>query len=196
MSLFDPTLKVFHNLRSTYKVHIDWDDKMRCLRINCNARGAEQNIADAIRGIKVLQRNAQAQVISASPEYIIIRPSASAMRSIVRPKTMEKQGNSVNAVVTSIELAGDPLSPAEKSAWESSCRQVNEENYQTFRKDLINRTLPLGDLRGWMRMRVHLGHVHLSQYQDAFANGKYNFGLFADMMKKARVAAGGTFDRK
>lgn len=196
MSLFDPTLKVFHNLRSTYKVHIDWDDKLRCLRINCNARGAEQNVADAIRGIKVLQRNAQAQVISASPEYIIVPPTPSAMRSIVQPKVTEKRENSVNPVVTSIELAGDRLSADEMSEWESHLRQINKDNYKTFREHLINRTLPLGDLRGWMRMRVHFGHVNLSQYQEAFANGKYTFELFADMMKKARVAAGGTFDRK
>lgn len=196
MDLFDPTLKAFDKLRVTYKVHIDWNDKMRCLRINCNARGAVQNVADAIQGIKVLQRHAQAQVISASPEYIIVPPTPDAMRSIVRPGAWGDREHCANRVVERIELAGDPFSLAEKMEWQYHRHQMNEENYEKFRKHLIDRTIPLGDLMGWMRMRVHFGHVNLSQYQDAFAAGMYTFDLFCDMMKKNRVATGGTFDRK
>lgn len=196
MSLLDPMLKTFDILRSTYKVHIDWNDKMNCLRINGKGQGCEGNVMAAIEGIKLLYLDARAQVVLESPLYIIVPPTADAMRSIVRPNTTEDRENVINPVVTSIGLAGDRLSAAEKLEWESTRRQMNEENSKAFRNHLVKRILKLANLRGWMRMRVQFGHINLSQYQNNFKLAKYSFDMFAEMMKKSRVATGGSFDRK
>jgi hypothetical protein len=198
MSLLDSKLESLNILRKTYKVHIDWSDKMRCLRINSPAhpREAEQSVAAAIKGIRLLYLDAKAQVVSASPLYIIVPPTADAMRSIVRPKTIEERANSVNPVITSIELAGEPLSATEKLKWESNRLERNDENFEAFRIHVVKRTLKLAHIRGWMRMRVNFGHINLSQYQKNFSLAKYSFDMFANMMKNSRVTTGGTFDRK
>lgn len=153
MGMLDPTLKTFDLLRNTYKVHIDWTDKINCLRINGKGRGAEKNVAATIEGIKLLYLDAKAQAISASPLYIIVPPTADAMRRTVRPKTTEERPNTLVPLITGIGLAGGRLSAAEKVEWESTSHQMIEENNRSFRAHVIKGLLKLADLRGWMRSR-------------------------------------------
>jgi hypothetical protein len=171
---------------------------MRCLRVNSisHPRVAETNVAEAIQGIKQKYLDAQAQVISASPIYIITPPTNGAIRSIVQPDKVEERADASNPLITSIALAGERLSQAAQSKWEFTRRQMKEENYKAFRTHLFKSILELKNLRNWMRMRVQYGHINLSQYQKDFFDGKYSFELFAGMMKRSRVATGGTFDRR
>ena len=198
MKMFDPALKAFDLLRETYKVHIDWNEKMHCLRLNCIAhpKVAEQNIADAIQGIKQRYLDAQAQIISTSPLYIVVPPSTEAIRSIVQPRIIDDTTASANALIKTFQLTGERLTPAALAEWDSLRQKMSDDIYKTFRTHLFRRVLELRDLRSWMRMRVQFGHINLSQYQNDFLNGKYSFIKFADMMKKSRVASGGIFDRK
>lgn len=198
MKLFDPDLKTLDKIRKDWKVHIDWDEKIHCLRINSPARPreAEASVAGAMEAIKAKYLDAQAQVILATPLYIVVPPTTEGIRTIVRPGKAEDREGSSNSVITSITLAGEQLSAAEKLKWESTRRQMHEENFKTFRTHLSQRLRQLKNLRSWMRMRVQFGHVHLSQYHKDFYNGTFSFEMFSNMMKKSRVATGGTFDRK
>jgi hypothetical protein len=197
MELLDPKLQRLDILRITYKVHIDWDANTECLRLNAMNPQAAANITAAIKGIRQAYQDAKAQAISASPLYIIVPPTASAMRSIVRLKTLEYQSGHYRNVATSIELVGEPLSASETLKWEATRRKMIDDNFNTFRDHLIKRTLPLADLKGWMRMRVHLGHINLREYPLEFRDSnKYSFDMFTNMMKKSRVSSSATFDRK
>jgi hypothetical protein len=69
------------------------------------------------------------------------------------------------------------------------------DNFNAFRTHLVKRTLPLDGLKGWMRMRVHLGHISSREYQVDFGNSKYSFNVFTNMMKRSRVSTAGIFDR-
>ena len=198
MTLFDANLSAFDILRNTYEVHIDWNEKMHCLRLNCTAglQVAEENIADAINGIKLRYLDAQAQIVSASPFYVIVPPTTAAIRPIVQPEKVVEHTGSTNALIKSFKLTGQRLSPDAQLEWEAKRQQMSDENSKAFRSHLFRRVFELKDLRSWMRMRVQFGHVILSQYQNNFLHGKYSFDMFADMMKKSRVVSGGTFDRK
>jgi hypothetical protein len=198
MKLFDPGLKTLDMLRKTFKVHIDWNDKLGCLRINSPAhpRQAEKDVVAAIEGIKLQFLDTMAQLVSATPLYIVVPPKPDAIRSIVRPGKTEERPEYINPIITSIELAGVPLDRAERLKWESTRDRMNTENEQAFRTHLSTRLLQLKNLRNWMRMRVQFGHINLSQYLKKFALGELSFDLFAEMMKKSRVASGGIFDRK
>ncbi len=196
MALLDSKLERLDTLRVSYKVHIDWDDENQCLRLNSRGPDAEDNINSAIKGIRQVYLDAKAQSISTSPVYIIVPPTAFAMRSIVQPRTLEHKTGYHHEVVTSIELAGEPFSAKERDDWESKRPSILEGNFNLFHTSLVNLTLPLADLRGWMRMRVHLGHINLGEYQTGFAESKYSLDMFTSMMKKSRVSTAGTFDRK
>jgi hypothetical protein len=196
--LFDSELKTLNSIRKEWKVHVDWDSKTHFLRINAEgtAREAQHRVANAMEAIKVKYLDAQAEVILATPVYIVVPPTSEGIRSIVRPGSAEYREGSSTTVVTSFVLAGERLSAAEKSKWEVTRDQMNVENYQRFRTHLFACLYKLKDLRTWMRMRIQIGRVHLTEYHQEFYNGKFSFEMFTNMMKKSRVVTGGTFDRK
>lgn len=198
LKLFDAALKKLDDIRREWKVYIDWDSKTHYLRINAEGhlRDAEARVAGAIGAVKVKILDAEAQVILATPVYIVVPPTVEGIRTIVLPCSAEDRVGFATSVITSIALAGEQLSAAEKEKYKSIRDEMNAENYTTFRTHLFSCLRQLKDLRSWMRMRVQLGHVHLSEYHKEFYNGTFSFEMFAHMMKKSRVATGGSFDRK
>ncbi|KAG0649800.1 hypothetical protein D0Z07_3535 [Hyphodiscus hymeniophilus] len=196
MKLFDSALKVFDHLREEFEVHIDWNEQMRSLRINCVAQQAvaEENVAAVIEGIKVKYRDAQAQIVSATPTYIIVPPTSEAIRACIQPEKVVERDS--RHIVTNIKIAGERLAPAALSEWEVSHRRMNEENSKNFRTQAFKRIFELQDLIKWMRMRIQFGHVNLRQFPQSFLQGKYSFEMFGEMMKKSRVVSDAVFDRK
>jgi hypothetical protein len=199
MSLLDPKLELLDHLRMEYKVHIHWDDKIQCLVINAESRrNAEQNLIAVIKGIRKACRGAKAHIMLATPIYNVVPPTAESMRSIVRPKTVERQSEKFSKVVTSIELAGELFSEEDKQKWATKYPEMIENGYEILRQHLLARVSlsSLANLQGWMRMRIHLGHVNLREYQVDFGDSKFSFEDFAGMMKRSRVTSSGKFDRK
>jgi hypothetical protein len=113
--------------------------------------------------------------------YIISVPTASAMRSVVRARILEYEPKQASE----FELAGAWFSEKQKTAW-NACRPSR------VTANLIKR------LRGWMRMRVHFGHVVLTQFPKSFGESGQPFETFisSKMMAHPRTVGGSKFNKK
>jgi hypothetical protein len=127
-----------------------------------------------------------------TPLYIVVPPSANAMKLIVEPITSgTKEGN---MVLYGTRLAGEPLSMAQKASWSSRYSQLLAKNCTDLEKRLIADTKILRNHTPWMRMRVHFGHIYLTQFLKDFATSKFGFEDYVKMMRSSRVA--GSLDRR
>ena len=189
MDLLGFKLQDLNLIRIEHKVWIEWQEQTRCLKISSgSAKLGEQNISAAIKGIRLAVKNAKARAISASPLYIVIPPTTNAMRTMVCPKIVG--GNRASFT----ELAGKRLTAAEKSRWENQRLAVVLSNEKKFKEHLLKSLSDLAQFKGWMRMRVHYGHVVFSQFRQDFADGKFTFEKFVHMMGLSRTTA--NLDRK
>ena len=175
-------------LRKFYRVLIEWDDKKHCLTINSERATSDHDMIATIKGIRQVIQSSDAEVVYASPQYIVTPPTAGVMRAIVQPKY---DGN-----IMRVELSGQPFSTAEQEMWRSKRGEMLEENLTKFKEHLIKHTTLLAPLMGWMRMRVHFGHIRLGKVREEFVHSKYSLEAFSKMMCLSRVRTSGKFDRK
>ena len=199
MDVLGHNLEELNTLRSAHKVYIHWDQATRCLVIDSKATAhSESTIAAVIKGIRQAVQHKRAEDIMATPIYIVAPPTAIAMRVVVRPKSIELLGRQEGGVpvktVTGFELFGRRFTQEEILAWKSERVIMNQSNQDTLREALVKSMACLAPLKGWMRMRVHFGHLTLSSYKDDFAASKFGLEKFAEMMSNPRII--GQFDRK
>jgi hypothetical protein len=144
----------------------------------------------AIKGIRQVVRSSEAEVVYASPQYIVNPPTASMMRAKVQPKYDSKKN------IIGVELGGRQFSTLEQELWRFNRDEMTENNLAKFREHLRQHTSQLAHLIGWMRMRVHFGHATLGKVREDFVQLKYSLDGFTQMMDMSRVRTSGKFDRK
>jgi hypothetical protein len=177
-------------LRKIHKVLIEWDDKKQCLTVNSERATSDHALMAAIKGIRQAVRSSEAEVVYASPQYIVTPPIASVMRIIVQPKYDSKRN------IMGVELGGRRFSTLEQEIWRSNRDEMVEKNLTRLRDHLTKHTTLLAPLMGWMRMRVHFGHARLGKVREEFVQSKYSLEDFTKMMDLSRVRTSGKFDRK
>jgi len=188
-------LEDLNTVRVAHKVYIDWDEETKCLRIysRCGSQ-AEDNIVEAVKGIRQAILNAKARAISASPVYIVMPPTTSAWRSEVQPVFPSELSIPPLPTVTILRLSGQRLSEKAALVWESGRNNILQSNIGIFREHLIKSLLDLSPFRGWMRMRLHFGHLALKQYRKELLDPNFSFAQYSQMMKSPRTR--GQFNRK
>ena len=144
----------------------------------------------AIKGIQQAVQSSEAEVVYASPQYIVTPPTASVMRIKVQPKYDSKKS------IVGVELGGRPYSTLEQEIWASNRDEMINKNLTKFQGHLTKHTNLLAPLIGWMRMRVHFGHARLGKVREEFVQSKYSLEDFTKMMDLSRVRTTGKFDRK
>jgi hypothetical protein len=184
-------LEKLDKIRTVHKVYIEWHEKAQSLKIWSRST-ANIDIDAAQQGIRRAISAAKAQAISALPMYIISIPTASAMRSVVRARILEHEPKKASE----FELAGAGFSEQQKVAWKTNRPSRVQANLINFEKHLSTSMKALEDRTDWMRMRVHFGHVVLTQVQKTFGESGQPFETFISMMAHPRVAAGGKFNKK
>ncbi|KAF4634051.1 hypothetical protein G7Y89_g4051 [Cudoniella acicularis] len=187
--LFGTRLEDLDYIRKTFKVWIRWDANLESLQASSPRNlNAQQNVTEAIVAIRQSYHNAKARKISASPLFIMVPPTTAAIQSVVRPKK--------NEGVVTLELTGGRLSTPGQRDWESKRALMLEQNQKKFRDHLVDRLLAVATMKGWMRMRVHFGHLNLTKYPPEFAKGECNFQGFLKVLDNPRAQASAVFDRK
>ena len=154
--------------------------------INSENPTADVDIMAAIKGIRQATRDSDAKDVFAKPVLIVALPqSESLMTRSVRPKYDRNK--------VGVELAGPRLTEQERDLWRKTCL---EDNVKKFRDPLVKHIALLAPLRGWMRMRVHFGHVKYAKVHSSFLNmeSEYSFRDFAEMVEESGSRI--TFDRK
>jgi hypothetical protein len=188
-------LEKLDKIRIAHKVFIEWHEKTQCLKVYSRSRAhPDQYIEAAIQSIRRAISAAKAQAISALPMYIISIPTASAMRSVVRARILEHEPKKASE----FELAGAGFSEQQKVAWKTNRPSRVQANLINFEKHLSTSMKALEDRTDWMRMRVHFGHVVLTQFPKSFGESGQSFETFTSdkMMAHSRTAAGGKFNNK
>lgn len=194
MDLFGLKLEDLNTIRTEHKVYIDWDDDTKCLRISSHSAFGD-NIPHAIQAIRLEMQNAKARAISALPVYIVLPPPGTTMKARIVPIFSASEDHQIRGIITGFDLVAPGLTEAELNQWKLQERPwILRNNHQRIQDQLIKTALDLSVYRGWMRMRVHFGHLHLKQYRKDFAKSGYSFKDFAKMMKEPRIT--GTFERK
>ncbi|RFU35360.1 hypothetical protein B7463_g1011, partial [Scytalidium lignicola] len=187
-------LEDLNNVRTEQKVYIDWDDDTGCLRIRSHSAFGD-SIQDAIQAINLEVRNAKTRAISALPVYIIVPPTESAIRTIISPIFSSQEDHQIRGTIVGFNLCGAELTQQNLIKWRMNVRPgILRANRQRVQQHLIKTALGLSVYRGWMRMRVHFGHLNLKQYRKDFTESTYSFKDFAKMMKEPRTT--GTFERR
>ena len=184
-------LEDLNHLRITYKIYIAWDEKLGCISIKSRQSGrANQNVRDAIKGIRGAINNANARILRATPLYTITPPTASALKALVEPVFALNNPKKV----LSIRLNIGRVSDQDSKAWRSNRSALVASNRDAFREHLVRNLTILASLKCWMRMRIAFGHVNLIHFQKQFAEGQQSFFDFLQMMKSPRTI--GSFERK
>jgi hypothetical protein len=184
-------LEKLDKIRIAHKVFIEWHEKTQCLKIYSRSIA---NIEAAIQGIRRAISAAKAQAISALPMYIISIPTASAMRAVVRVRVLEHDPRQASE----FELAGARFSEQQKAVWKANRPSRVQANLINFEKHFSTSMKALEARTDWMRMRVHFGHVVLTQFPKSFGESGQPFETFISdkMMAHSRTAAGGKFNKK
>lgn len=143
-----------------------------------------------IKGIRQVVQSSEAEVVYASPQYIVTPPTASAMRVIVQPKYDGDKN------IIGVELGGRQFSTLEQDIWSSNRDEMISKNLTKLRGHLVKHITLLAPLMDWMRMRLHFGHARLGKVREEFVNSKYTLEDFTKMMGHSRVRTSGKFDRK
>ncbi|RDL42028.1 uncharacterized protein BP5553_02007 [Venustampulla echinocandica] len=190
MQLLGLRMEDLDHIRKEFNLYIQWDADSRSVIISSERQpNAKYNVSEAIKGIRQAYQNVKARSLSVTPLFIVVSPARETMRQIVRP-TRYREG------LTIIELAGDKLSGWDLLNWESTREAREEENYTKVHNHLAKHLLALAPLKGWMRMRVHFGHLNLTQYPKAFGQSQCSFEKFLEILENPRVQAAAKFDKK
>ncbi len=191
--MLDWQLTTLNPIRIHYKVYIVWNSRKRHFRISCPSTkpNAEESVAGAIRGIREAINDARAQAKMAHPVYLVVPPTATAMRALVMSRDL---GRKDPRRARDLVLAGAQLLEEEKAQWRDKRLEEIERNFDVFKKHLTDSLMTLASLKKWMRMRVHLGNLILKQFTNEFANGEQNFYEFVKMMDHPRMQ--GIFNKR
>ena len=131
------------------------DENTNCLHIKSGSyQNRDQDISAAIKGIKQALRHATANAHYATPLYIVIPPTAAAMKSTVSTKST-KPGSDVtsNPVITGVELSGTPFSEAERKEWNVQREKSYNEDFRRLKQHLVCNLFRLAPLMEWMRSK-------------------------------------------
>jgi hypothetical protein len=93
-----------------------------------------------------------------------------------------------------IELEGKELSVDRKEKWSHDRVKLLAENEKKFTSHLITHLHALAPLKQMMQMRVHFGHLNLSQWPRQFTLGCPYSGLI-DVLNDPRAQAASTFNK-
>ncbi len=138
--------------------------------------------------------NAKARAVLATPKYFVVPPTASAMRAVVAPKKVTTKTEMVDGMektknITCIgtQLVGKKFSRKEKEKWRKR-RVLDHDNYVAeFKCRLSSSLIQLAALKGWMRMRVHFGHLVLRKFPSEYAASQNPFEQFIQMIGNSHL---------
>ena len=95
--------------------------------------------------------------------------------------------------MTGLELTGElPVEALEE--WKAGRHELVKASKAKFEDQLRKGLLALAPYKGWMRLRVHFGHVEFSLVHKNLKKGEYSFKDFKNMLKNPRTA--GRFERQ
>ncbi len=172
-------------------MYIEWDEPEKCLKISSPAlQNAEQSIVAAIKGIHQAVHDCLSSSISASPKYLIQPPRGNVTRSIVRPTRLSNDPMRASH----FELVGKELTEEQQLAWGVERAKVMHDNRLEFEVHLKENLLKFAALKGWMRMRVHFGHLALNRYKTTFAESSMGFKEFVEMVNDRYMST--KFDKR
>jgi hypothetical protein len=177
-------MKKLDHIRIDYKVYIDWQDAIGCIKVSSQAEeNAEYYVLRAIEAIRVEIDHAKAEKILATPVYLAVPPGVDVMRAVVRPKTIEPSR------LTNLEMAGKPLSADEKRRWKQERLELISCLDKKFEKTMLHQMIRLASNKNWMRLRIHFGHVSFTLAQESFKAGEQSFAQFSKMLSNSRTTA-------
>ena len=137
------------------------------------------------------------------------------MKSNITVKTTKDgRPGAVFPIIAGFQLSGKQFSKSEQDLWDSKLKERQLRNFELFKEHLADHvrkslhmsstcvppltsyiTVRLAPLRGWMRMRVHFGHVNAVHYnKKKIDSPDFNFASFEEMMAHPRTTC--TFDRR
>lgn len=172
-------------------VWIEWDEDHNCINISSiSIKSADKTIVNAINGIRGLIDHARAVKVTATPLHIVYPPSPVVMRTLIKPKIVEKDP----LRAAELELQGNYLSSRKKVAWKKNHAKEINKNVEIIREHLVRNILIYAPVKNWMRLRVHFGHVMITNYTNEFAMTGLSWESFLKMVAAPRFSA--NIDRK
>ena len=92
------------------------------------------------------------------------------------------------------QLVGNKLSEKEANDWRKQHTQNRDDYVRDFEGLLTRSLMELKDLKEWMRMRVHFGHLVLTNFPTKYAASQMSLNEFTKMMGHPRTR--GEIDRE
>lgn len=189
-------LEALNPIRIRFKVYIDWDDGVKCVRVRSQATlNAEESIHLAISAIRQEHEHHKSQQRISAPVHFLVPPTIENWRSQVKPilATTASEGSPVKKQtnITTLQLSGYPL-PFEamtKEKYDLARLKKLENNMAHLEANLIEKITAQSPYKGWMRMRINFGHVKITQYEKGFIDGNYSLERFENMIKQPRFTA-------
>ncbi|CAG8982766.1 hypothetical protein HYALB_00001047 [Hymenoscyphus albidus] len=184
------TLEDLNHIRLQYKVWIRWNEDLSSVVIMSKAGpGAENNVLAALDAVRQDYANAKARIRTAAPVYIMVPPSFHAIRSFLKPVTYEPG-------LTMIELYGQPYVGQNIAVWNRERTSMVNSGKENIKNHLAKHIQAMAVMKGWMRMRVHFGHLNFTSFPKEFLQGRCDFKGFIELLENPRIQAGAKFDRK
>jgi hypothetical protein len=159
------------------------------LKISSDSSHPERHIAEAIKGIRSAMGDAKARTILATPKYLVVPPTASAMRAFIGPKKVITRTEIVNNLTKTrnimcigTRLVGNKLSGKEKKKWREGYALSRSNYVGDFKGHLSSSFMELAPFKGWMRMRVHFGHLVFKRFPSEYAASQKSLDQFDKML--------------
>jgi hypothetical protein len=134
-------------------------------------------------------QHARADATGLAPIYIVEPPSIGAMRSELSAEFEDSQQLEKQPIISRVVLSGPTLMPKQLEAWELERQDIKKKNLNRFYGYMTKGLAELRALNSAMRMRVHLGNIHLLYYRKELKEEGYTFEKFSGMMQESRTKA-------
>jgi len=142
-----------------------------------------------------------ARAIVASPLFIVEVPNVCISRSSVLPRyegqiTRPIENGTKYPDLIGFKLSDTKYSPWELAKWKEDRVLAVNKNRQVFQDRFFKYMDDLSHYKGWLRMRVHFGHLELKHYRQAFVDSEngFSFNEFTKMLAKSRTS--GVFNKR
>ncbi|CCU81938.1 hypothetical protein BGHDH14_bghG005606000001001 [Blumeria hordei DH14] len=186
IDLLGPRLEDLNPIRMNNHVWVEWDEVHNCINISSKSiKSADKAIVNAINGIRGLIDHARAVKVTANPLHIVYPPSSAVMRTLIKPKVVEKDP----LRAADLELQGNYLSSRKKVAWKKNHLKEINKNIEIMREHLVRNILIYAPVKNWMRLRVHFGHITITNYTNEFAVKGLPWESFLKMVAAPRFSA-------
>jgi len=159
------------------------------LKINSESTHPEEHIAVSIKAIRSVIAHAKARAVLATPKFFVVPLTASAMRSVIAPKTVVKETvvegdveKTKNVLCVGTQMLGKPLSEEERQKWEKSTGDRNSAYVEDFKNRLSNSLMELAPLKMEMKMRIHFGHIVFQRFPPEYSASKYSVNEFTELL--------------